>query len=86
MTVVSVRCHKCDEVKEEEYMEYTADGAVCDDCRTSKKAKKVNDIEPDPEPPDEDESAEEATEEPEEEAEEEDTTTDSFTQQDALSW
>lgn len=34
MTVVSMRCHECGEVKREEHMQFRSDGnMVCDGCR-----------------------------------------------------
>lgn len=37
MTVVSLRCHECDEVKDEEHVEVTANGNVCSDCKTDRE-------------------------------------------------
>lgn len=34
MTVVSLRCHECDEVKDESKVEVTANGNLCHDCKT----------------------------------------------------
>lgn len=34
MTVVSIRCSECDEVKREKHIELKADGAICDECKT----------------------------------------------------
>lgn len=95
MTVVSIRCSKCDTVKRKKHIQLTSDGAVCDECTTPDKVKEVQEAEPEgeeeaeSEEPDGDDTTdptgEEATEEQSEESEG-DLSPDDFTENDALSW
>lgn len=88
MTVVSIKCHECDEVKAKEEVEIRGDGNICSDCKTDVPAEveersEADDGESSEEPADRDTESEEndASAEGDKKPLEE-----SFSEQDPLDW
>lgn len=91
MTVVTIRCPECGEVKPREEIQHTREGVVCDDCRTDDRVQKAEEraeaatetVEEDDEGTDQAESEATEAEANDEQAE---LTPEDFSANDARSW